>query len=928
MSFSEAPEAILERCGSVLSSQAVGPKLRWVAAHEPEVWARARRLFMPASWLLYRLTGQYALDHHSASQCTPMYDGTGCGPGLGALVAPAWNCHPALVRRDRRVGDIERGGHSRRNPVITGSIDAWTEAVSVDACNPGDLMLMYGTTMFLIATVAAPLRTPTMWGTVGAYAGSHNLAGGMATSGAITSWLRDLTGADYPALLAEAEASGPGAHGLLMLPYFAGERTPVQDPDARGVVAGLTLSHTRETSTAPRWRRRRWACATTSRRCAGAGAEVSRVVAVGGGVQGGLWTRIVSDVTGLPQIIPTTTIGALLRRRLPGGPRDRRRRHHRLEPPAATVSPRAGPGLRRALHPLPRPLSRHPRGVPRPRGPGTPPVLPRSTLMYTFPPATRTPVGPAEDRLPDRQRRPAPVGQPGGLADPGPDGSRRDRRLRRTRLDGRARQPRSDPLTGHGFISSQRMGLEVFKTIPPDAPLIVAEAVWQYSHHVLAGLRTHRGPILTLANFEGTWPGLVGLLGLNSGMTKMGVAYSTIWSVDFQDDWFKAGIRSWVETGTIPHDASHVHDLPELAEERRTRPRRRPGRAAPRRQGHHRRLRRGLHGHVQRDHRRRTAEPDRHLQGTPVARARCGPRCCGHPTRKPTRSGAWLQSQGMTFKLGTDEATELTEAQLRWQYKMYIAALRISDDYGLDAVGIQYQQGLKDLSPASDLAEGLLNNADPPPVTSRDGSRVLWDGALLPHFNEADEGVAVDALITNRIWTAMGLDPATTLHDVRWGEEYDGRFVWVFEISGSVPPSTSRTATRTRSAGARTRCTSRWAARPSRACASPARSSGAGCSCRAATCTSTWAGPSAVSLPDEETERRSQATTPAWPIMHAVFHGVSRDQFMARHKANHLNVAYAPDAETADKALVAKAALFHELGAKVHLSGDANLASR
>src|SRR5690606_12857786 len=108
------------------------------------------------------------------------------------------------------------------------------------------------------------------------------------------------------------------------------------------------------------------------------------------------------------------------------------------------------------------------------------------------------------------------------------------------------------------------MGLEVFKNIPPTAPLIVAEAVWQYSHHVLAGLRTHRGPILTVANFAPDWPGLVGLLGLNAGLTKMGVEYSTIWSVDFDDEWFLDGVRSWLETGRIEHDASHVRPLPAL----------------------------------------------------------------------------------------------------------------------------------------------------------------------------------------------------------------------------------------------------------------------------------------------------------------------------------------------------------------------------
>jgi len=111
-----------------------------------------------------------------------------------------------------------------------------------------------------------------------------------------------------------------------------------------------------------------------------------------------------------------------------------------------------------------------------------------------------------------------------------------------------------DPATGHGFISSQRMGIEVFKSIPAEAPLIVAEAVWQYSHHVLAGLRTHRGPILTVANFAGEWPGLVGLLGLNAGLTKMATPYATIWSVDFADDWFRDGLLEWTRTGRITHD--------------------------------------------------------------------------------------------------------------------------------------------------------------------------------------------------------------------------------------------------------------------------------------------------------------------------------------------------------------------------------------
>ncbi|WDZ83775.1 fucose isomerase [Micromonospora cathayae] len=481
-----------------------------------------------------------------------------------------------------------------------------------------------------------------------------------------------------------------------------------------------------------------------------------------------------------------------------------------------------------------------------------------------------------------------------------------------------------DPEAGHGFISSQRMGLEVFRNIPVEAPLVVAEAVWQYSHHVLAGLRTHRGPILTVANFAGDWPGLVGLLGLNAGMAKMGVAYSTVWSVDFTDAWFRAGIRSWIETGSIDHDTGHVRPLPAL-----------PATAEVD-------LGRALAGQLLADKAiigvfdegcmgmYNAIIDDELLNGIGIYKERLSQSAlwAEMQTVADTEAdaiGEWLTARGMTFRLGTDEATELTPAQLRWQYKMYVAALRISDDFGLDAVGIQYQQGLKDLSPASDLVEGLLNNVDRPPVTSRDGSRVLWEGQALPHFNEVDEGVAVDALVTNRIWTAMGLDPATTLHDVRWGERYGDEFVWVWEISGSVPPSHLDGGY----AGAEGwrqdpvyfplgGSTIKGVSRPGDVVWSRVFVEGGRLHVDLGRAT-------AVALPAEETLRRSTATTPAWPIMHAVLHGISRDQFMARHRANHLNVAYAPDAETADRALLAKAALFDALGVTVHLCGEVRI---
>lgn len=476
-----------------------------------------------------------------------------------------------------------------------------------------------------------------------------------------------------------------------------------------------------------------------------------------------------------------------------------------------------------------------------------------------------------------------------------------------------------DPETGHGFISSQRMGLEVFKSIPVDAPLIVAEAVWQYSHHVLAGLRTHEGPILTVANFAGDWPGLVGLLGLNAGLTKMDKPYSSIWSVDFTDEWFRNGLREWTETGHITHDASHVRDLPALPET----PEVQLGRAL----GDQLLADKAIIGVFDEGcmGMYNAIFDDELLNQLGIYKERLSQSALYAEMLNVTDAEAdaafdWLTEAGMTFLFGEDGTTELTREQVQWQLKMYIAALRIADDFGLDAVGIQYQQGLKDLVPASDLAEGILNSTERPPVFSRDGQRELFAGRAFPHFNEADEGVAVDALVTDRVWTAMGLVPDNTLHDVRWGEDFDGEFVWVYEISGSVPASHLggwdhaegwRQGHVFFPAGG---ATINGVSKPGEIVVS--RVFIADGILQA----DIFRG-SVVELPEEETQRRKDATNPEWPIAHVVLHDVSRDQFMARHKANHAQVVYAPDADTADKALIAKAAMFDRIGIKVNLVG-------
>jgi len=226
-------DEILLRCGSPLSSQAVGPKLAWLRRNEPEVWARMRRLYMASSFLVQRLTGEYVLDHHSASQCVPLYDLQQMRwiDEWAAELAPELPL-PRLLWPHEMAGRVKpeaaaETGIPAGTPVAAGTIDAWIEALSVGVSSPGDLMLMYGTTMFMIHVVADARPHPRLWLTNGVFPGTRTVAAGMATSGAVTEWFQRLVGdASHEELSAAAAAVPEGSEGLVALPYFAGERTP------------------------------------------------------------------------------------------------------------------------------------------------------------------------------------------------------------------------------------------------------------------------------------------------------------------------------------------------------------------------------------------------------------------------------------------------------------------------------------------------------------------------------------------------------------------------------------------------------------------------------------------------------------------------------------------------------------------------------
>ncbi len=487
---------------------------------------------------------------------------------------------------------------------------------------------------------------------------------------------------------------------------------------------------------------------------------------------------------------------------------------------------------------------------------------------------------------------------------------------------------------GHGFIAGAREGLDVFAAIDPESPLVVAEAVWQYSNHVLPGLSTHRGPILTVANWSGQWPGLVGMLNLNGSLTKAGVPYATLWADDFSSPSFARHLQSWLDHRVVHHDTSHVVPMEKVT--------------IPAKIGK-------LAASIADDLQKKKALmgvfdegcmgmfnaiiPDSLLHATGVFKERLSQSALYHETTRVTEREArdvfrWLEKAGMTFHFGRNEATDLTREQVLTQCRMYVATLRLADRFGCDTVGIQYQQGLKDLLPASDLVEGMLNDSKRPPVTAEGSKRVLWKGRPLVHFNEVDECAGLDGLLTQRVHESLGQPVENTLHDIRWGDWDQSRstdqWVWVFEISGGAPPSHFEGGWKGahghrqppmyfRLGGSTLAGVSKpgeivW----SRIWVDGVR--GDDGVVREKLCMDIGRA-QAIRLSEEETRRRLESTTRQWPIMHAVTYGISRDQMMARHKANHIQVAYAADAESADRAALAKAAVARNLGIEVFFCG-------
>lgn len=314
-------DTIFDFSGMTLSSQAIGPKILWMKRHEPELWKRVDHITTASSYLIYRLTGEKVIDRHTASHFMPLID----------IHSLEWSERfadqvvdlkvlPKLAWSDEIAGEVHKDGAVTTGlkvgtPVAVGAVDALSEAISVGAVNPGDLMIMYGSTTFFILVTPLPRPDRKIWTLAGAFRGQYNLAAGMATSGTLTRWFRDELAPDLPKenaydmLFSKAAQVEPGSGGLILLPYFSGERTPINDPKAKGIIAGLTLAHSRSHLFRAVLEGVGYGIRHNIETFQSNGADVCRILAVGGGTKSPIWLQIVSDITGFPQY-SSSSIGA------------------------------------------------------------------------------------------------------------------------------------------------------------------------------------------------------------------------------------------------------------------------------------------------------------------------------------------------------------------------------------------------------------------------------------------------------------------------------------------------------------------------------------------------------------------------------------------------------------------------------------------
>jgi xylulokinase len=313
---------ILECCGNALTSQSVGPKILWLRKNRPQVFARAAKIVTSTTYLVQKLTGECVIDHYSAANFSPLYvvdkqvwseELTRDIIELDRLPKLLWTTDiaGAVTKKAAQATGLGAG-----TPVIAGTIDAAAEALSVGVAGSGDMMVMYGSTVFSIMLCRQRIQDARLWYAPWLFNGEHASMAGLATSGTLTHWFREQAARELPvegafgALAVEAAASPPGANGLVMLPYFSGERTPIHDPNAKGVIFGLNLTHTRGDLYRALLEGIAFGTNHIMETYREIGEPPKKLFAVGGGMKNAVWAQATSDICRMAQVVRAKTLGA------------------------------------------------------------------------------------------------------------------------------------------------------------------------------------------------------------------------------------------------------------------------------------------------------------------------------------------------------------------------------------------------------------------------------------------------------------------------------------------------------------------------------------------------------------------------------------------------------------------------------------------
>jgi len=322
-------EKVLRVSANAIDPYFAGYKCLWFKNSEPENYNKTWKILDGSKYVVFKLTGNTVLDHSTGPLFAPFFNlekRTWDANILGELEFDADKL-PEIVSPSEIIGEVTKKaskevGLSEGTQVIAGGPDYQFSAYSVGITSVGDTMVMYGTTGLLGLVLDKPLYDPRFVNSIYILPGTYISFGGMATTGALVRWFRDefgfvereverLTGLSaYSLLDREAERIPPGSDGLIVLPYFMGERTPIWDPMARGLIFGLTLYHTRAHIFKAILESTGYALRQHMEIARELGVEVRRIVAVNGGARSRLWRQIVSDILEMPQQYISKATGA------------------------------------------------------------------------------------------------------------------------------------------------------------------------------------------------------------------------------------------------------------------------------------------------------------------------------------------------------------------------------------------------------------------------------------------------------------------------------------------------------------------------------------------------------------------------------------------------------------------------------------------